>query len=66
MPEMAPPEMDLDDVDCELTELGLDETVPAESMVAVTVLSAGAFEIGVLAEVESEPKVEVDERACET
>ena len=66
MPATAPSEMDLEDVDCELTELGLDETVPAVSMVAGTVVSAGVRETVVLAEVESELEVEVDERACET
>lgn len=56
MPAMAPPDMDLE----------LDETVPAVTVVAVTVVSAGVLETVVLAEVESELKVEVDERACET
>ena len=66
MPAMAPPDMDLDVVDCELAELELNGTFPAVTVVAVTVVSAGVLENVVLAEVEIELKVEVDEGACET
>ena len=47
---MAPSDMDLGVVDCELAELELDETFPAATVVIATVA------------VESE--VEVDEGAC--
>ena len=60
MPAIAPLDMELDVVECELPKLELDETVPAAVVVAVTVVSAGVLETVVLAE------VEVDERACET
>lgn len=69
MPAMAPPDMDLDVVNCGFAalelELGLDETLPAVLVVAATVVPAGVLKLTVLAEVESELEVEVDEGACE-
>ena len=60
MPAMAPPDMDLDVVKCELAELELDEIVPAVTVGVATGVSAGVLETVVLTE------VEVDEEACET
>ena len=69
MPAMAPPDMDLEFVDCEPAELELrlemGETLPAVLVVAVTVVSAGVLELTVLTQVESELEVAVDEEACE-
>ena len=64
MPAIASPDKDLGVVDCELTGLELDETLPAVIVVAATVISAGVLKTVVLAEVESE--VEVDEGDCES
>ena len=60
---MASPDKDLGVVDCELTGLQLDETLPAVTVMADTVISAGVPTTVVLAKVESE--VEVDEGSCE-
>ena len=66
MPAMAPPDMDLGVADCRLAELELDEIFPAVIVVAATVISVGVLETVVLAKVESEFGVEVDEGAWES
>ena len=66
MPAMAPSDIDLDVVDCRFAELELDETLPVVIVVAATVISAGVLETVVLAKVESEVGVEVDEGAWES
>ena len=64
MPATAIPDKDLTFISCELAELEPDVMLPVIAVV-ITVVSAGVLKIVVLAEVESELRVEIDEGACE-